>query len=139
MNNNVQIFMDYLERENLNADKVDGDDLCMVVLPAQIESGPTARIMCFFANDDSPFVFVEAWGYVKIDNPMKKEYMLEKLNDLNRRYDIVKFLLSEKGDVIVRMTYQFESFDPDKLMGVVFFVYNVLKDEYKGFMKLIWG
>mgnify|MGYP007012348610 CR=1 FL=1 len=142
MNNSAGIFSEYLKKEDINVNEFQDENFYIFSFDATIEAGPTANIVCFFDENTKAdwTLTIEALNYVKIDNPMKKEYILEKLNELNRKYNFVKFILSEEGAVFLKIYYNYyDNFNPEKLLEMVFHIYDVLKDEYKGFMKIIWG
>lgn len=143
MNNNIRTFSEYLEKEDIAGRMLEEDNLTMFVFNADIESGPKAKMVVFFPHDSSIpdwLVKIEAFDYVKIDNPAKRENILEKLNELNNKSVFEKFVLLNDGSVIIKMNYTYYgNFDPDQLTGMLFHLDDVLRDEYSGFMKLIWG
>lgn len=142
MNNKVQIFREYLEVEDLAARELEDDDFNMFVFDADIKSGTSAHIVVFFMKYGNPdwLVKVEAFNYVKIHNDTKKEHILEKLNELNKNSVFEKYVLLDDGSIVVKLNYTFyDNFDPNQLLGSIFYLNDAINENYQGLMYVIWG
>jgi hypothetical protein len=104
-----------------------------------IKSGPRVRIVFGFGKEDE-VIRIYVLNYVQMDNPSKKEYVLELLNELNNKYSYAKFTLDDSDNILIGVNIPTSSnYNANFVFDLAIGALSIAEEEYSRFMKLQWG
>ena len=91
--------------------------------------------------DDSIYAMVQvrvAGGVVKEAN---RAAVLAHLNQLNEKYKVFKYFVSESGDITIESCAPTtdDGFDPNVIHAIIDVILKHLADEYPQIMKVVWA
>lgn len=136
---NFELFKQYLKSIDVVLEEGNTEDANFFAIENTIPSGPRVRLVIIMDHDDKR-VTILSFNYVSINNPSKKEYFLEKVNELNLNYAFNKFVIDEHNNIGVNVFLPINNnFDAESVWLLAIGAYRALEDEYKGFMKILWG
>lgn len=139
MGKNAELFEQYLKSIDVVLEKGNTEEGTFFAIENTIPSGPRVR-MIILMNQDDKRVSIFCFNYVSINNPSKKEYFLEKVNELNLNYSFNKFTIDEENNISVNVYLPVNNnFNAETVWLLAIGAYRALEDEYKGFMKILWG
>ena len=96
--------------------------------------------MALFDNEKDTQVAIYAFNYVKVTNPSRKEYILQKINELNLSYTYNKFVLDEENNININTFIAVDNnFKPNLVWASMIAMYRALENEYSNFMKILWA
>lgn len=140
MNTNVNQFRQHLKSENIVLEEGElADQEIYFAIEETIRSGPRVRIIAIFSNDEHQVLIIGA-RYVNVDNPLKKEFILAKLNELNAEYNYLKFYMTPNNEISVSVSLPFNNnFNAGMVWAFMVDVFRTMEKEYKGFMRIMWS
>ena len=138
MSKNANEFRNFLKSINVTLEEETKDDDIIFSVNNTIQAGPTVRLIVVLPNGDNQAAVIGA-NYVTINNPSKKEYILEKINELNMKYTYNKFVLVDNTIGVQVFMAIDNNFSPETLWSFLLGAYDAMEEEYKGFMKIIWS
>lgn len=139
MGNNANQFREFLMSNQIDLEEGNSEFGTYFATESTIPSGPRVRIVALIADEDNQIAIL-SFNYANVGNPSKKEYILEKLNELNIKYTYNKFVLKENNEIAANVFIDVENnFSPQILWGQIVSMYQALEEEYKGFMRILWA
>ncbi|RID89036.1 hypothetical protein D1953_00210 [Peribacillus asahii] len=134
---NVERFKLFLEEKNLYMEEFNPESgVTFFRVEQSLENGGDITLLIAF-ND----MFVEAFAtnYIKVDNPLRKERILELINDLNTEFRFVKFYLAENSINVQSTNFNGEVFSPVDAFECLIAVLRAADEAYPKFMRALWG
>jgi hypothetical protein len=139
---NVSIFREFLEKNNSplkeNSNEIGETSF---VGRENFDNGGSINFLIIF-NETGKIIDIIIAGIAEIKNPLKKETLLELVNEVNNQYRYIKVIENEGA---IRMEYSFPAsigdniFEPSIIMEFLFLMFDITKEVYPKFMKLQWG
>ncbi len=115
----------------------------LITARQQIDGAGVLCIVFSFDSFDSneSVLHMLILGIAKIESPMKREELLRLVNDLNRSYGFIKYLVSDNGDVTISYDVSVtNSFNYEQIIEILRFVVTTLEErDMKKFMRLQWA
>lgn len=138
VNNYNIVFKNLLQTKGVYFEEFKEGDSLVFTFDHNIKNGPAIRAVVNFEEETRNFcVFVV--NYVTIQNPSKRDFALQLLNELNTDYSFTKFILDKEGRVSICAYLPIaNNFDAELLLLMIIFVFKAAEDEYPKFMKLMW-
>lgn len=136
---NAEKLRMYLVDKNIPHETLNDDEgNPMIRFMQTLENGPQISIYMWFTAD-TELLKIIILNMATIDNPLKRDSVLDLLNELNCKYRYFKFAMDDKGHIHASYDMKLkEDYDPEDVLFYVFLILPVLQDEYKNFMKLCW-
>ena len=103
-----------------------------------VKNGGSYRIR-FISHDDDNDVSVRIFGLISVEED-QMEKLLPAINELNRKYRFVKFVLDDDGDV--NLEYDYLSGCPDPAASATELVIRIAKmvdSAYPVLMRALWS
>ncbi|OMD43033.1 YbjN domain-containing protein [Paenibacillus odorifer] len=114
------------------------DDLVYFRKREGLNNGGVVTIVVGFSANTN--IDVRIFDIALITNPLKKEAVLNLINELNVTYRYAKFALSDDGGVFVGYSMMDQDTDiTDYLFAMLSMLLEAVSDEYPKFMKLQWS
>lgn len=91
--------------------------------------------------DNSIYSLVRVMVIPKVLSKRSLNTVLEYINELNRKYKVFKYYVTEEGDLCIDacITSTQEEFNPNVAYTVIDVILRHLTEEYKVLMKKIWS
>jgi hypothetical protein len=139
MNNNSIVFKNLLQSRDIIFEEIIEDKAHLFTIDQTIKNGPRVRSVVEFAEESSNAVIVLV-NYVTIQNPSKRDYTLQLLNELNAAYSFNKFIMDKEGHVTISVYLSVKkNFDAEQLLLLLIYAITAAEEEYPKFMKLMWA
>ncbi len=126
------------EKDSLKVFTEEYDTSSEVWLQFGIKNGGSYRIK-FISRDNDNDVALRVYGIITVEkDQMDKLY--PAINELNRKYRFMKFVLDDDGDV--NMEYDYPMHDPDpsaSAMEMVIRIVKMVDDAYPVLMRALWS
>lgn len=141
MNRRAQAFQDYLQENNIDcfaAEEI-GDELNTTAFRSHMEiAGQSLPIVVIL--DDSIYGMLRLQIAPKALKEANKQVMLEYINELNRRYKVFKYYVTDSGDLCLDccILHDAEQANGPMIYTIIDVVLKHLTEEYPVLMRKIW-
>jgi len=137
---NHEKFKQFLKVKDIELEEdMTDDNKKYFVAYHNISSGPRVRIVIVFADDDKA-VTIYGFNYVSVEDSSKRPLLLGKTNELNYGYLFTRFLVDDENNVTTKtFSPLFDAVDPEFVWDLICSVAHALEEEFKDFMKIVWG
>lgn len=103
-----------------------------------LDNGPNA-IVRFISRDDDNDVAVRVFDLVKVKED-QQERMIKVINDLNKEFRFLKFVIHDSGSVHVENDLYLHTENVGEVAAEMFVRYmQILKQAYPKLMKALWA
>lgn len=116
------------------------DDEMGVLFQAQQNIANSSCIISIELRNNDVSIVYFALG--KLNNLVKKESMLELLNEFNKESSILKFYLDDDNAIIAMLDYidNQEEFDANNLISFLGIAFNLIQEKYfSKIMRVMWA
>lgn len=106
-----------------------------------IQDMKNGRCVIGIVIDDSIFSTITI-TFASLDNVVKREKMLDLLNELNQSYKTTKFYINDENQISAQMSYisLSENFNAEVFMASVLNMYrDIEENEYAKVMRVMWS
>lgn len=139
MTNNARIFNDFLKKQNLNLNFIDGDDgKTLLEINETLDGGIKVRI-CVIFDTDEKLIGIYAFDFIGGINPTKRSYLLDLLNEINSKYTYIKFVMNQDSIEVRSFSLFNNNFEPSVIMQMIFNVMDAIKEDYSNIMRIMWS
>lgn len=128
--NRIKCFLE----ENIN------DDFKTTVFRSYMEiEGQNIPVVIIL--DSSIYSIVRIMIIPKVLSKHSKNEILDYINELNRKYKVFKYYITQEGDLCLDscLPSSQENFNPETIYTIIDVILKHLKEEYPIFMKKIWA
>src|SRR5690606_15647315 len=137
--NHFEVYKSYLEKQQIHLEEWQGDNYYFFGSNEQLKCGHTVRVVVGFdiKNTRAEVIIL---NYVNINNPSKREYIYQLLNELNGKYTFPKFFLDNEGKIMISTNLPIinNTFTPEVIDLIIFVLLEACDTEYSRFMKILW-
>ena len=136
----LDLFRDHLdEREYRYRELTDDEGVTRAFIAQhEIKNNQILTVTYEFSEEET-FLDLGIFDIAKIEDPSKREAVLDLINELNQGYRFGKFFVSDEGDVVMRWSlFIKDHFDPAVLLDMAFMLVGTIEEEYPKFMKIQW-
>lgn len=136
----LDLFRDHLdEREYRYRELTDDEGVTRAFIAQhEIKNNQILTVVYEFSEEET-FADLGIFDIAKIEDPSKREAVLDLINELNQGYRFGKFFVSDEGNVVMRWSlFIKDHFDPAVLLDMAFMLVGTIEEEYPKFMKLQW-
>ena len=110
-----------------------------ILIQTEQNIGNNSRCIISLALDNRIFNSIY-FGLGKLTNINKKESMLDLLNNLNSRNVILKFYMTDDGNISGETVYTAKEFKADEYVSLMIIAWQALTDEfYSKIMRVMWS
>ena len=135
----IEAFKTQLGKEKVEYQVLKDTEAPGLIIDQTLKNGQSIRFLVGFSEEDQ-IINIYLGKYITIDNPVKREYSLQFLNELNLKYTTSKFTINKNGDIIITASILFfKNYDPSILFNLLVHLYGSAEEEYPHFMKLQWS
>lgn len=138
MTKNAKLFKEYLIKNNLNLEFSDEDNDTYIEIRETLKSGIKVRIGIVF-NEDDTLISIYVIDLVTIMDISKKNLILNKINELNNHYSILKFTFEDNSIQINTFIPVKNNFKAEIIMDYLLGLYKIIENEYPVLMKIVWS
>ncbi|MCM3735783.1 YbjN domain-containing protein [Bacillus cytotoxicus] len=134
---NLEQFKMYLEQQEIYMEEFNPENGVPFLRAEQsIENGGNITLIIAFYE-----VFVEAFAtdFIKVDNPLKKERVLELVNEMNTNFRFVKFVFEDNMVYLQATNFNGSTFVPEDAFECLVALLRAAEEAYPKFMRIIWG
>lgn len=138
---NVDLFREYLEEINLRfrEDSPFDSGLHFFIGRQGLKGGQTVTIAFEFPENEK-YVGLRIFDIATIDSPLKRDELLKLINEINLRYRIGKFMVNDRGSILVEWNVMTAiGFNPQLIVEMCLAIVGCIEDEYPKLMKLQWA
>lgn len=137
MTKNALIFKNFCESADINLSFADNDGKTIAQFKQKLKCGVGAEGLVLF-NENDTLVSIYMFDYINYNNLGKKEFILDKINELNKAYTYLKFVNND-GAIGISSHMQFDNnFKAEIVADSIVSMLQAADEEYEGFMKIIW-
>ncbi|WP_306561894.1 YbjN domain-containing protein [Megasphaera sp.] len=136
----LDLFRDHLdEREYRYRELTDDEGVTRAFIAQhEIKNNQILTVTYEFSEEET-FLDLGIFDIAKIEDPSKREAVLDLINELNQGYRFGKFFVSDEGDVVMRWSlFIKDHFDPAVLLDMAFMLVGTIEEAYPKFMKIQW-
>src|SRR5690625_5013315 len=134
---NVQIFKNYLLDNRYNLEELQMEDGSIAFRGTESLEGGGKIIYVIIFNKEQDIVDLRIFDIAQVTNPLKKDAVLELINELNMEYRFSKFYVLD-GVINKEFSFRIEdnNLNPELLMGYLVLLFRAAETSYPKFMKL---
>jgi|SRR5690625_2065117 len=137
---NISIFESHLQKNNIHLEEIQMEDGSIAFRGRESLKGGGNIIFVIVFNNSQDIVDIKVLNIANIDSPLKKEAILDLINELNMIYRYSKFYINDGAiDAEYSLRLGDNQLDPQILMSYLILLINAAEESYPKFMKLQWG
>ncbi len=131
-------FDNYLREHELTFEKLDVEGGVVAYTFNYTISGNN---VAFFLFINDPVIILLHSRLMKLNNPAKREKMLYLLNQLNSKYNLSKYVLTDDDDIDFTVPFiaMEDDFNPEVVMAVTSSILSDLEEDYAKIMRVNWS
>ena len=136
---NVQVLKDYLTKSNIRYEEgwlADGSAFFKAMY--RLRTGDDVTLLFSFEPGGAA-LDITLLGLVRFDDPLKREKILNVLNELNAKYRYTKFFINNDGTVVAQTSLPTLSFHPENAVRLGLATLFNVEEEYPNIMRIRWA
>lgn len=138
MTNNARIFQEYLRKQDINLEFIDGNEGTVVDIRESLDGGIKARVGVIFHKEDT-LVSIIGLDFMGSINQSKRNQLLDLVNELNNSYTYYKFVIANDSIQIQSYIAVDDNYEPSTTMRIIFGMLDIMKNEYSSIMRVMWS
>lgn len=140
MNNNVEIFRNYLTEIEIGMDEQQGENSSIFRTKQKLKNSGQIIGIAIIISKEIDVVDIQIFDFVTFNNPLKEDLCYRLINEINASKRFSTFYIDSDKDVIVRQSLDVTyDFNPKAVIDMLLLLLDSADENYGKFMKIMWS